>query len=111
MESFDWRDGERTIHFGRGRLAEAGELVGGPGFTLLTTERAQGDAPDLTAAAGAVHLVRSGFVDEVAGELLEDVSGDRLVAFGGGRVIDVAKALAAGRRHVGGEAVAMAVPT
>ena len=39
--SFDWRDGERTIHFGRGRLAEAVDLLGGPGYTLLTTERAQ----------------------------------------------------------------------
>jgi alcohol dehydrogenase class IV len=111
MDSFDWRDGERTIHFGRGRFEHAVDLVGGPGFTLLTTERAQSDAAGLATAAEAVHLVPGGFVDEIAGELLGEVRGDRLVAFGGGRVIDVAKALAAGLRHGGGSANAMAVPT
>jgi alcohol dehydrogenase class IV len=46
--------------------------------------------------------VEPGRVDEVAAILRPDVEGDRLVALGGGRVIDVAKALAAAEppRHV-----------
>jgi alcohol dehydrogenase class IV len=106
MQSFDWRDGERMIHFGRGRAREAVDLVGGPGFTLVSTERARGDAPALEQAAEQVLDVRPGRVDEVAGELLDGAGGDRFVALGGGRVIDVAKALAAAR-----DARAMAIPT
>src|SRR5689334_16903786 len=98
---FDWRDGERRIHFGRGRSAQAVDLVGGPGFTLLTTERAEGSVPALGASAEQVVHVRNGRVDEIAGELLPEVRGDRLVALGGGRVIDVTKALTAARRAEG----------
>jgi alcohol dehydrogenase class IV len=42
-----------------------------------------------------VHEVPEGRVDEVAGDLRREVEGDTLLALGGGRVIDVAKALAA----------------
>ena len=111
MERFDWRDGERTIHFGRDRAAEAVELVGGSGFTLVTTERARTDLPALADAAESVLDVRKGRVDEVAGELLADARGDRFVALGGGRVIDVAKALTAARRREDPSARTMAVPT
>ena len=104
---FTWQDGERTIRFGRGTIATAGELLG-TGYTLLTTERAEASAPDVVAAAGAVHHVRPGRVDEIAEELREAVSGELLVALGGGRVIDVTKALAA----VAGPPVrAAAIPT
>ena len=95
--TFDWRDGERTIHFGRGRLTEAVDLLGGPGYTLLTTERAAGEAPHVAEAAGARHDVPAGKVDEIAGDMLGSVTGDLLVALGGGRVVDTAKALAAAR--------------
>jgi alcohol dehydrogenase class IV len=54
-----------------------------------------------------VHEVPPGHVDHLAADLRGTVSGDRLVALGGGRVIDVTKALAA----AGGAARAMAVPT
>src|SRR5688500_7862892 len=37
-DGFTWKDGERTIHFGRGRLADAPELLGDD-YTLLTTAR------------------------------------------------------------------------
>jgi alcohol dehydrogenase class IV len=104
--SFTWQDGDRTIAFGRGRIADAVELLGGPGYTLLTTERAAGSAPRVVEAAGAAHHVAHGLVEDVAGELLDAVDGDRLVALGGGRVVDVAKSLAAARG-----ARAMAVPT
>jgi alcohol dehydrogenase class IV len=44
-----------------------------------------------------VVYVGNGLVDELAGELLERVSGELIVALGGGRVIDTAKAVAAAR--------------
>ncbi len=105
---FSWRDGERFVHFGRGIAAEAVERLGGPGYALLTTERAAAAAPPVVEAAAAVHVVAPGLVDELAAGLLETVRGDRVVALGGGRVIDVAKAIAA----AGDGAVrAMAIPT
>ena len=94
-DPFSWRDGERTIVFGRGSAAGAVETVGGPGFTLLTSERCRDLIPGAAEAAADVQLVALGRVDELAGELRERVRGERLVALGGGRVIDVAKALAA----------------
>src|SRR3954465_6813097 len=111
MDGFDWRDGDRTIHFGRGRLGGAGDLLGGPGYTLLTTGRGREAAPAVVEAAGAMHDVRPGRVDEIAAELLGDVRGDRIVALGGGRVIDTAKAVAAALRREDGGVRAMAVPT
>src|SRR5579864_904643 len=91
---FRWRDGERLIVFGRGRLAEARELLDEP-FALLTTPRARAHAPELVELAVSVHEVASGRVDTLAGELRSEVDGGLLVALGGGRVIDTAKALAA----------------
>ena len=109
---FDWRDGERTIHFGRGRLADAVDLLGGPGYLLLTTGRGRDAAPAVADAAGRVLEVRPGRVDEIAGELLGELGdADRLVAVGGGRVVDVTKALTAARRREAPGARAMAVPT
>ncbi|MDP9384549.1 MAG: iron-containing alcohol dehydrogenase [Actinomycetota bacterium] len=107
LDSFTWQDGERTIRFGRGAAAEAVGLLGGPGYILLTTERAAGMAPGVADAAAAVHHVAGGLVDEIAAGLLGEVAGaERIVALGGGRVIDTAKALAAA-----GGGRAMAVPT
>src|SRR4051794_35236158 len=110
MDGFTWKDGDRTIRFGRGSVATAGELVG-TGYLLLTTARARGSVPALEEAAGAVLEVPSGFVDEISAQLLPQVESARgvstsLVAIGGGRVIDTAKALAAAT----GRAVA-AIPT
>jgi alcohol dehydrogenase class IV len=105
---FTWQDGERTIRFGRGAAAEAVGVLGGPGYALLTTERARGAAPDVVEAAETVIDVAPGRVDELAGELLGTIAPDRLVALGGGRVVDVAKALAGASR---GKARAMAIPT
>jgi alcohol dehydrogenase class IV len=93
---FTWRDGERIVRFGRGALAEAPDLLD-DGYVLLATPRTQELAPIVVAGAAAVHHVPAGRVDEVAGDLLDDVKGDLLVALGGGRVVDVAKALAAAR--------------
>jgi len=106
LTSFNWRDGERVIRFGRGAVDEAVELVGGPGYELLTTERASEAAPHVVAAAARVHILGLGLIPELAAGLLGAVRGGRLVALGGGRAIDVTKALAAASG-----ARAMAVPT
>src|SRR5215208_8244021 len=65
-------------------------------------------APGVVEAAAGVHMLGDGYVDEAAGDLLGAVARERIVALGGGRVIDTAKALAAAS---GGTQVAMAVPT
>jgi alcohol dehydrogenase class IV len=98
---FTWRDGDRIVRFGRGALDEARALLG-EGYTLLTTERAAASAAEVVAGAAAVHHVAAGRVDEVAGDLLEEIGeppseAELFVALGGGRVVDVAKALAAAR--------------
>ena len=97
---------------------EAVGALGGPGYTLLTSERAAEAAPEIVGMAGQTHYVGPGLVDELAGDLLEEdvgLAGDRFVALGGGRIVDVAKALAAANRLGLGagakEARAMAVPT
>ncbi|MEA2304172.1 MAG: maleylacetate reductase [Solirubrobacteraceae bacterium] len=97
-DPFTWHDGERTIVFGRGAVARAPEHLQGP-YVLLTTPRAEAMAPDVVAGALAVHHVAPGRVDELAAGLLEPL-GDHdglVVALGGGRVIDTAKAVAAAR--------------
>jgi alcohol dehydrogenase class IV len=106
VTAFAWHDGERVIHFGRGSAADAVSLLGGPGYALLTTPRGAAALPAVVEAAAAVHEVPGGLVDELAGDLLDVVAEDRVVALGGGRVIDTAKAIVAAR---GGRA--MAIPT
>jgi alcohol dehydrogenase class IV len=110
VRAFAWRDGERLIRFGRGGSAEAVEVLGGPGYVLLTTPRAQATLPAVGEAAAQVHHVGGETIPELAAEALTQTErGDgRVVALGGGRVIDVAKAVAAAR---GGGARAMAIPT
>jgi alcohol dehydrogenase class IV len=93
-ESFTMRDGERTIRFGEGTAAEAPGLLSEHGFgeyTLLTTPRAAGSAPLEPARTVEVPL---GLVDEISAALLADAGDRPLVALGGGRVIDTAKAIA-----------------
>jgi alcohol dehydrogenase class IV len=93
-EPFRWQDGERLVVFGRGGLDQAGQLLAA-GYVLLTTPRAATSAPQLAEQAASVHQVGPGRVDELAAELRPLVRGELLVALGGGRVIDTAKALAA----------------
>jgi maleylacetate reductase len=98
---FTWRDGERTIFFRAGALAQAAEALAGgiwERFELLTTPRALGDAPlELPERATAVHEVPAGIVPEAAASIMDAVRNPTLVALGGGRVIDTAKAIAAVR--------------
>ena len=64
------------------------------GYALLTTERAESDAPELVAGAARVAARAERPVPEAAAAVREEVSGKPLVALGGGRVIDAAKAIA-----------------
>ena len=82
------------MRFGRGSVSEAADLLGG-GFTLLSTARARATAPTVEQGAAQVLEVGPGRVDELAAQLRAEVTGELVVALGGGRVIDTAKALAA----------------
>jgi maleylacetate reductase len=87
------RDGERTIRFAEGSAAAAPDLLrqaGFDGYVLLTTERAAGSAP--LEPEAELH-VPPGLVDEVSASLLSEARERPLVALGGGRVIDTAKAI------------------
>jgi maleylacetate reductase len=101
MTAFVWRDGERTIRFGAGASGHAWR-----GADVLTTARAEPDIPLPVLEGARVHHVPSGQVPDAAAALIDRVGAGRMVAWGGGRVIDTAKALAAAR---GGEVCA--VPT
>jgi alcohol dehydrogenase class IV len=106
---FVWRDAGRTVVFRGGGVRRSPAILGEHGFAdfeLLSTRRALAGAAELTAAAAAVHEVPAGQVPDLAAALLGEVAAPRLVALGGGRPIDVAKAIAA----VSGAEVA-AIPT
>jgi maleylacetate reductase len=60
----------------------------------LTTERARSFAPELVARADAVLHVPAGPVPDAAEAVRAGVEGRPVVAFGGGRVVDVGKAIA-----------------
>lgn len=105
---FTWRDAGRTVVFRRGGVGVAVEVLREQGvgeFELLSTDRALAGATGLAAAAAGIHEVPKGQVPAAAAALVgalapppraeEGVEVRPLVAVGGGRVIDVAKALAA----------------
>jgi alcohol dehydrogenase class IV len=110
-EGFTWRDAGRTVVFRRGGVGAAAEILREQGvgeFELLSTERALGEldgADALSESASRVHEVARGQVPAAAAALIgalapppqagEGVQVRPLVALGGGRVVDVAKALAA----------------
>jgi alcohol dehydrogenase class IV len=102
-------DDRRTLLLYGGPITEpVGTLSrqGWDGFELLSTERALADVPEVREAAGRVHLVPGLPVDEASAAIVDEVHSDRLVALGGGRVIDSGKAVAS----VTGAEVA-AIPT
>jgi alcohol dehydrogenase class IV len=119
IADFVWRDAGRTVVFRRGGVGGAVEVLREHGveeFELLSTQRALAGAPSLAGAASGVHEVRAGQVPAAAAALLDALSpshdpgkGARarpLVALGGGRVVDVGKAVASVSR-----AEVVAVPT
>lgn len=107
--NFVWRDAGRIVVFHRAGVEQAPQLLREHGFVdfeLLTTPRALAGVPELEAAARAVHAVAPGQVPELAAALFDRLGPAPLVALGGGRVIDTAKAIAS----VTGARVA-AIPT
>jgi len=111
--NFVWRDAGRTVVFEAGGIAAAPKLLAEHGierFELLTTARHLGAGAGFAEAAAAVHELPPAdpatAVPESAAALLDSVAGPNLVALGGGRTIDTAKAIAA----VTGATVA-AIPT
>jgi alcohol dehydrogenase class IV len=114
-ERAEWTlvDGERLVRFGRGSASAAGPLLrerGFPGYALVTTQRASASVPVLAEGADVVAIAPPGLVADVAAGLRDEVAGRPLVALGGGRVIDAAKAIAAAERERRPEGVA-AIPT
>ncbi len=116
---FTWRDAGRTVVFRRGGVGAAVEVLREQGigeFELLSTGRALADVSALAETATGVHTVAPGQVPAAAAALLaalapthiaeEGVRVRPLVALGGGRVVDVAKAIGA----VSGAEV-VAIPT
>jgi alcohol dehydrogenase class IV len=96
-EPFLWRDAGRTVVFRADAAGMAPAILAGQGvdsFELLSTPRALAGAGELGAAAAAVHEVAPGGVPEAAAKVLGATTGHSLVALGGGRVIDTAKAVA-----------------
>jgi alcohol dehydrogenase class IV len=89
-------DDRRTLLLYAGPITEPVDSLqrrGWDAFALISTERALADAADLTSAAERIHLVPAVPVDEAAAALVGEVGSERLVALGGGRVIDTAKAV------------------
>jgi alcohol dehydrogenase class IV len=96
-QDFTFVDGERLVRFGATALADAPALLparGFDGYALMTTERALASAPELGEGAAIVLHVPPGPVPEAAAAVRGEVGGRPLVALGGGRVIDAAKAIA-----------------
>jgi alcohol dehydrogenase class IV len=98
-----WRDAPagRVVILRQGLLGRAPELLGENDFEryeLLSTERALASAPDeLREQAARVHLVPTGPVPDASAAIIDEVGSEDLVALGGGRVIDSAKAIGAVR--------------
>jgi len=106
---FVWRDADRTVVFRQDGIGQASQLLCEHGFSpfeLIATRRALDGAAELAEEASAVHEVGPGQVPDLAAPLLDSVALNRVVALGGGRPIDVAKAVAS----VTGTQVA-AIPT
>jgi alcohol dehydrogenase class IV len=105
----EYADERRKLLLYGGPITDPLATLAGEGwedFDLLSTSRALSDASGLGEGAGRTHLVPAGRVPEAAAAIVDEIASDRLVALGGGRVIDSAKAVAAVR----GAAVA-AIPT
>lgn len=97
-ESFVWRDAGRTVIFRDGAIDGAPALLAENGmepFDLLSTERHLRSASGLARSARASHDVAAGGVPEAAAALLDSARAPNLVALGGGRIVDTAKAIAA----------------
>ena len=106
-ETFSWRDDDRLVCFGRGTAVELTGLLQAEGlvpFVALAGRSGSDALARLTGASGVAHSVLRvppGPVPDAASAVVSEIERrstagpPALVALGGGRVIDVAKALAA----------------
>lgn len=103
MGELSWSalDGGRTVVLDEGLLGRTPKELAAKGwdaYELFSTERALAEAPaELADGAARVHLLGAGQVPDLAASHLDQVEAESLVAFGGGRVIDVAKGISAVR--------------
>lgn len=112
--NFVWRDAGRVIVFRDNGLRDAPQLLAEHGFEpfdLVSSARHLAQAEELASTASSVHELTpaatpASGVTEAAAALLDRVNARNLVALGGGRTIDTAKAIAS----VTGARVA-AIPT
>jgi alcohol dehydrogenase class IV len=90
---FQWQDGERLIRFDGDALSHVW-----PNAAILTTARGRERIPRAVLdGAPAIVDVPAGSVPDAASAIVGQVPEGRLVAWGGGRVIDTAKAIASAR--------------
>ncbi|MGB1583369.1 MAG: iron-containing alcohol dehydrogenase [Solirubrobacterales bacterium] len=101
-EDFVWKDGERLIAFGASALASLPGFLRAAQmeeFVVLASDRAmdqatRADIDGVLASAADTHIVADGNVADLAAGLIETVGDRPVIAIGGGRVIDVGKAVA-----------------
>ena len=103
MPELTWRDAAagRAVIVRGDVLERASDLLaehGFEGYDLLSTERALAAVPAAVRdEANGLRLVPPGPVPEASAAIIDEVGSQALVALGGGRVIDSAKAIAAVR--------------
>jgi alcohol dehydrogenase class IV len=92
---FTWVDGERLIRFGEQDEASILHTLESRGFAPFVVLTGSHDhLPNVAADAATVLRVEAGPVPEAAAALRDRVGGLPMVAIGGGRVVDSAKAIA-----------------
>jgi maleylacetate reductase len=95
VTGFTWVDGERLIRFGEQDETSILQTLESRGFVPFVALTGSHDhLPTVSAKAAAVLRVEAGRVPEAAAAVRDRVGGLPIVAIGGGRVIDSAKAIA-----------------
>jgi alcohol dehydrogenase class IV len=108
-EWLEYADDRRALSLYAGPITDPLGKLSGQGwedFELISTDRALAETPQLREAGSRAHVLPAGPVPEASAAVLPEVESGRLVAYGGGRVIDSAKAIAAVR-----EGEVAAIPT